>query len=388
MAASPPPSISSKTPPVKRPAVPKPAKPVKPPKPVKPAKPAKPPAAVGSRSRKPGKANRKKVQTTSGGNFSRNVLLIVLESSGLLGIGMIAVIAVLGYSFHRFSGTGFLRSHLPFAAGIIGFIIVAVMVSGLWLRARRWLLARSVFLPLVLVLGLVLMIGLFVPPEMFSRAFLYYRVLVGGKEEAARTAIAHQVYAAYRRLETKDLTTMLTRAEPYMAAIEEAGAAWGLDGDLLKGLAATESSFLPRSSGDGGQGLFQITRIPASVTTKVDQLFPEKDRDVNNMRYNAHLGAATLKYYLAEMKGDLFLGLLAYNIGPANGGLRFIMEQYGAGDFITIQPYLMQLPRDYPIRVLSYSLAFRVGRREGRLLAYEEGKNAARIQAIGIPGLR
>lgn len=328
------------------------------------------------------------MQTTSGGNFSRNVLLIVLESSGLLGIGMIAVIAVLGYSFHRFSGTGFLRSHLPFAAGIIGFIIVAVMVSGLWLRARRWLLARSVFLPLVLVLGLVLMIGLFVPPEMFSRAFLYYRVLVGGKEEAARTAIAHQVYAAYRRLETKDLTTMLTRAEPYMAAIEEAGAAWGLDGDLLKGLAATESSFLPRSSGDGGQGLFQITRIPASVTTKVDQLFPEKDRDVNNMRYNAHLGAATLKYYLAEMKGDLFLGLLAYNIGPANGGLRFIMEQYGAGDFITIQPYLMQLPRDYPIRVLSYSLAFRVGRREGRLLAYEEGKNAARIQAIGIPGLR
>jgi len=320
--------------------------------------------------------------------FTRNLLLIGLESSALLGIGMMAVIAVLGYSFNRFSGTGLFSSHLPFAAGIIGFIILAVIVSGLWLRARRWLRARWVFLPPALVLGLALMTGFFVPPEMFSRAFLYYRVLVGGKEEAGRVAVAHQVYAAYRRLETKELAKMLSQAEPYMAAIEEAGAAWGLDGDLLKGLAATESSFLPRSSGDGGQGLFQITRVPAAVTTKVDQLFAEKDRAVTNIRYNAHLGAATLKHYLAEMKGDLFLGLLAYNIGPANGGLRFIMEQYGATDFITIQPYLMQLPRDYPIRVLSYSLAFRVGRREGRLLAYEEGGNAARIQAIGIPGLR
>jgi soluble lytic murein transglycosylase-like protein len=103
-------------------------------------------------------------------------------------------------------------------------------------------------------------------------------------------------------------------------------------------------------------------------------------------RYNAFLGAATLRHYINEMKGDLFLGLLAYNIGPANGGLRFIMAQYGATDFITIQPYLLQLPRDYPIRVLSYSLAFRLERVEGKLLAYEEGKNALRIQRLGIPG--
>jgi hypothetical protein len=48
------------------------------------------------------------------------------------------------------------------------------------------------------------------------------------------------------------------------------------------------------------------------------------------------------------MHGDLFLGLLAYNIGPRNGGLRAIMTQYGAHDFVTIQPYLQLLPRDYP----------------------------------------
>jgi hypothetical protein len=87
------------------------------------------------------------------------------------------------------------------------------------------------------------------------------------------------------------------------------------------------------------------------------------------------------------MKNDLFLGLLAYNIGPRNGGLRFIMQQYGASDFVTMQPYLQQLPRDYPIRVLAYALAFKLWQQDGKLLAYEEDENAVRIQKLGIPGL-
>jgi hypothetical protein len=87
------------------------------------------------------------------------------------------------------------------------------------------------------------------------------------------------------------------------------------------------------------------------------------------------------------MRGDLFLGLLAYNIGPKNGGLLTIMGQYGARDFVTIQPYLQHLPRDYPVRVLSAALAYRIWRREGTLPRYEEGSNALRIQKIGIPGL-
>ena len=108
---------------------------------------------------------------------------------------------------------------------------------------------------------------------------------------------------------------------------------------------------------------------------------------VDDHRHNGFLAAATLRYYLKQMQNDLFLGLLAYNIGPKNGGLRFIMQQYGAIDFVTIQPYLQQLPRDYPIRVLSHALAFRLFRREGRLLAYEDGLNAVRIQQLGVPGL-
>ncbi len=305
-----------------------------------------------------------------------------------MSIGVATVIVVLGYSANRFSGTGFFNSYLPFAAGIIGVIILGVILLGLWQRLRRWLRARSSLLPPVVVLGLALVISGLSPPELFSRSFLYYRVLVGGKEEASRVALMHQVYAAYRRLDTVSMTKMIRLSGPYTAAIEEAGAVYGIDGDLLKGLAATESSFLPRTSIDGGQGLFQITKVPATVTMAVNRLFSKEHRVVTDARYNAFLGAATLRHYLTEMKDDLFLGLLAYNIGPANGGLRFIMDQYGVNDFITIQPYLLQLPRDYPIRVLSYSLAFRIERQEGQILAYEEGKNALRIQAIGIPGLR
>ena len=87
------------------------------------------------------------------------------------------------------------------------------------------------------------------------------------------------------------------------------------------------------------------------------------------------------------MHGDPFLALLAYNIGPRNGGLRAIMQQYGARDFVTIQPYLHTLPRDYPIRVLAGALAYRLWRTEGHLPRYEEGDNAVHIQSVGIPGL-
>lgn len=359
------------------------APPSKPPPVKRRAAPKRPKVAAGSRKRK-AYAGSNKPPTS----LLYTSLLIGLEGLGLLGLGLGAIIVLLGYSANRFSGAGFLDSHLPFAVGILWFIVAAVILLGLWMRLRRWLRERSFLLPPAIVLGVVLVIGGFAPPEFFSRAFLYYRVLVGGKEEAGRVALAHQVYAAYRRLDAGQMEKMISRAEPYLTAIDEAAMTYGVDGDLLKGLAATESSFLPRSSSDGGHGLFQITRVPAAVTMAVDRRFPAEQRTLVDPRYNAHLGAATFRHYLTEMKDDLFLGLLAYNIGPSNGGLRFIMDQYGATDFIAIQPYLMQLPRDYPVRVLSHALAFRVEQREGRLLAYEEGKNAQRVQALGIPGLR
>jgi hypothetical protein len=327
---------------------------------------------------------RKKKQPPNG--LLRDFLLISLECLGLAIIGIAAVIVLLGHFGNRFSGTDVFNNLLPFAGGILGFLVFTSFLLSVWKRFRRWLQTRSPQLPTAIVLGLTLIICSLIPQGHFTRAFGYYRTLIGGKEEAGRVALAHQVYAAYRRLDIVPLEKMIGRAELISKAIEEAAAAYSIDIDLLKGLAAAESSYLPRTSKDGGHGFFQITKVPNSVSKDVNKLFQPGDRDLNDPRYNAFLGAATLRHYLTEMNNDLFLGLLAYNIGPANGGLRFIMRQYGVTDFTTIQPYLLRLPRDYPIRVLSYALAFRIDRKEGRLLAYEEGKNAMSIQALGIPG--
>ena len=61
--------------------------------------------------------------------------------------------------------------------------------------------------------------------------------------------------------------------------------------------------------------------------------------------------------------------------------------QFGAYDFATAQPYLKDLPRDYPVRVLAAALAYRLWRTDGRLPRYEDGDNARHIQSVGIPGL-
>jgi Transglycosylase SLT domain len=315
------------------------------------------------------------------------VLLLVIEAVGMTGIGGLAVVVMLGLFAERFSGTDMVNNLLPFAGGVLAVILIAAGCCFLWNMLRRWLSRQSLLLPAMVVVAIGVTVAMLIPPQLLQRTFVSFRILVGGREEAARVTLAHQVYAAYRRHDIGQLRKMVNRAGPYEEAIEQAAVTFDLDTDLLKGLAATESSFLPRESGDGGQGLFQITRVPAAAVTAADKHFAQAERKVSESRYNAFVGAATLRHYLTEMKNDLFLGLLAYNIGPANGGLRFIMNQYGATDFITIQPYLMQLPRDYPIRVLSYALAFRLAQIEGELPPYEEGKNAVKIQRIGIPGM-
>ncbi len=320
--------------------------------------------------------------------LSRKVLLLTgLEITGLAISAVIGIVVLLGYAADRFSGTRFFTSLLPFALGVMGLIVVAALLLIGWFRLRKWLQTKSLLLPTALALTLTLVMGGLVIKGQFFPAFVHFRTLVGGKEEAGRVTLGHQVFAAYRRYDAGQLQQMINRAQPYSRDIDAAAEAFDLDPDLLHGIAAAESSFLPRKSKDGGQGLFQITQVPEAVLLDAAGHLDVKKALIADHRHNGFIAAATLQYYLNQMNNDLFLGLLAYNIGPTNGGLRFIMQQYGVTDFITIQPYLQQLPRDYPIRVLSYALAFRLMRKEGKLLAYEEGLNAVRIQYIGIPGL-
>jgi sorbitol-specific phosphotransferase system component IIC len=334
------------------------------------------------------KTTKKKLPKPPVASFKSRLLLVGLETLGLTITAISAVMIMLGYSAGRFSGTRFFSSLLPFAFGVLALIIAAAVLLIGWWKLRRWLQERSAILSPILAVSFALVIGWFVMQNSFAQAFGHFRLLVGGKQEASRVTLAHQVYASYRRYDPAQLLKMVDRAEAYNPAIAEAAKAFDIDPNLLQGIAAAESSFLLRDSQDGGHGLFQITQVPKAVMAQAGKHLSVSKPSLLDPRHNAFIGAATFKYYLTEMHNDLFLGLLAYNIGPANGGLRFIMQQYGATDFVTIQPYLQQLPRDYPIRVLSHALAFRLWQTEKKLLVYEEGDNAMRIQRIGIPGLQ
>ena len=303
----------------------------------------------------------------------------------MLGVLVVLVILALGEvapaTTDPAGGTGVLVVAL--AVLVVG--VAAAVVLRLWLSARPWLVRRGLLLPVVFAIaagGVVL-----VTQPAFVENADRLRVWLGGPAEAQRQAIAHQVYAAYRRSDLAAALRVLERARVYEPTIHEAAATFDVDPEVLMGVASAESSFYPRDSRDGGRGLFQITEPPPDAVAAAREHLHVRKLDPLNQRHNAFVAAATLHRYLIDMRGDLFLGLLAYNIGPRNGGLRSIMTQYGAHDFVTIQPYLQLLPRDYPIRVLSAALAYRLWRRDGTLPRYEEGSNARRIQRVGVPGL-
>jgi soluble lytic murein transglycosylase-like protein len=313
--------------------------------------------------------------------------LLALEGAGLVAIALLTAVVVLGEITDRLVGPARWWRPVLFAITVLGLGLTAAGGLTAWPRIRRGLAARAALLPPLVGLVLVAVaLGLAARPGVQQRAAAVRRLL-GGPDEALRETVTHQVYAAYRRADLAALERMLERARVYEPTIVEAASAFGIDPEVLVGIGAAESSFEPRDGADGGRGLFQITAPPAAAVANVRRLLGGDALDPRNERHNALLAAAALRQYLEQMHGDPFLALLAYNVGPRNGGLRAVMDHYGAHDFATMQPYLQRLPRDYPIRVLTAALAYRVRRREGRLPRYEEGQNAQRIQQLGIPGL-
>jgi soluble lytic murein transglycosylase-like protein len=310
-----------------------------------------------------------------------------VEITALVASALVVVLAALGRAAGRFAGVGLWANLLPFAAAaLLCGLGLALLLLG-WMKLRGALATAAPATPAAVAIGIAVGAIAWATRPAFYADVLSLRLAVGGTVEAERVTIAHQVFAAYRRADRRALKHMIERAQPYEAAIHEAAAAFTIDPEVLMGVAAAESAFQPRNSLDGGRGLFQITAPPADAVAAVRQRLAIAKPDPGDPRQNAWLAAATLQRYLADMGGDLFLGLLAYNIGPQNGGLRSIMAQYGARDFVTIQPYLQNLPRDYPVRVLAAALAYRLWRADADLPAYEVGDNAVRIQRIGVPGL-
>ena len=359
------------------------------PKPIAPkhTKAAKPRIPKPVKQQKPRKSSTRKPRPKQAFWSRRNLILLGLEGLGLAIIALLGTMLAIGSSANTFSGSDFFAHLLPFATGVAVWVLICAGLLLIWGKGRRWLKDKWALLPASLAICLAGGMLWLAFHDGYNPAFTDFRRLVGGKQQAARTTLAHQVFAAYRRHDQAQLQKTIQRAGIFALDIQQAAAAFSVDVNLLYGIAATESSFIPRSSHDGGQGLFQITAVPKFILQQASQKLAVKQLDLANPRHNAFIAAATFKHYLAQMKQDLFLGLLAYNIGPRNGGLHFIMQQYGAKDFVTMQPYLQQLPRDYPIRVLAYALAFKMWQQHGKLLAYEQADNATLIQHMGIPGL-
>jgi soluble lytic murein transglycosylase-like protein len=297
-----------------------------------------------------------------------------LLSGAAIALGGLAVL-------ERASWTG--RSWVLAAAVAILATAGAAFAVGLdRLRARlgsfgRWALASA------LVAGLTLFAWHF-PPDRVVRAV---GEIVAGERATQSRVIRHQVYAAYRRMDLAGQRVILQRSEVFAPTIRRAAAAFGIEEDLLAGIASAESSFRPRESRDGGRGLFQITAVPAGAVSRAKQALGVGELDAWNEIHNAFLAAATLAEYARQMDGDLFLTLLAYNVGPQNGGLETILRQYGARNFAQVQPYLQPAPREYPVRVLVGALSYRIWRRYGELPRYEDPEGARRVQAVEFPGL-
>jgi soluble lytic murein transglycosylase-like protein len=346
--------------------------------------------AAGSTAQRRRVAPESPVRTaTPGSRFRWRVwLFVAIESAALLFAAFIAVVAALSRLAAWFAGATLWSNLLPFAAAVLGLGLLTGLFSWAWLWSRRRVSENAPLVPLSVAIGAAGVAIWFAASPTFQQELSRLRLLMGGAAEASRVAVAHQVYAAYRRSDLKEMKVILERGRVYEATVHEAASVFGVDAEILMGIAATESAFNPRNSKDGGRGLFQITSPPASAVEAARGVLRVSKLDRWNQRHNAFLAAATLRRYLRDMRGDLFLALLAYNIGPKNGGLLSIMEQYGARDFVSIQPYLKNLPRDYPVRVLAAALAYRLWCADGRLPRYEEGDNAVSIQNAGIPGFR
>ena len=347
----------------------------------------KPPDKTRTKSPKRRASRSVKKASVVADSLKQRAAFYALEVTALAAAALVVIILALGKAAEWFAGISFWSSLLPFAGVVLFLVVGFALALKFWWAIRPWLAKKRHTLPALLAACFALAAGGLAMQDIFAQHLGHLRTLVGGPQQAERVTLAHQIFAAYRRSDLGQMQRIIERAEVYLPIIRDAADAYGVDAEVLVGVGAAESSFYPRDSKDGGHGLFQITAPPKPVVEAVKKRLGAASLDLFNQKHNTLVAAATLQHYLKEMNGDLFLGLLAYNIGPKNGGLLSIIRQYGARDFVNIQPYLQNLPRDYPIRVLTASLAYRLWRTEGKLPRYEEGQNALHIQHIGIPGL-
>jgi len=200
--------------------------------------------------------------------------------------------------------------------------------------------------------------------------------------------LEHQVYAFYRRQKLHAEAKVISNTERFDESIQIAAELTDFDPLFLNGMIANECSGRPRVSPGGGHGLMQIRGTPPACARSRAAAALEVDEAELDWRgddtHNVVIGAFTLECYTELMDGDILLGMLAYNMGPANKSLEKIIDTYGATTFLEVQPYLKDGPATYPIRVYGHALAFQIHATDGDLPEYQN--NAELVQSFQIPG--
>ena len=218
---------------------------------------------------------------------------------------------------------------------------------------------------------------------------------------ASGEALKHDVWARYRNNQRHYETTLaqLPKVEKEIKWATKK-IFWNSKNIILPimvGKGIKESSLNPQSiSKDGGKGLYMITGSHPIVFEEAEKILHHKP-NLFKARDNALVACLMLRNNLWAFKGNLGIAILAFNIGPNNQGLRFVIEKYVGKPIdkvhITeVAPYLQEInkkfhvgPKTYVEEVLAGAAAYKCYKTYGMVLPYQ--KNFKKIQALGIPGV-
>ncbi|MBM3986483.1 MAG: lytic transglycosylase domain-containing protein [Planctomycetes bacterium] len=172
------------------------------------------------------------------------------------------------------------------------------------------------------------------------------------------------------------------RVEGYGELIRAAAAEFGLDPNLLAGVALAESSGRPEAVSEAGAlGMFQLMLPTARERAALLGLRePEREDLLADPALNARLSAHYLRWLARRYDGDFEAALVAYNAGP--GRLDGWIRRHGSYPAWRSESVGESAVLDYARRVLAYRDEFAA---RGHISPASPADGTARVLASEVP---
>jgi len=196
------------------------------------------------------------------------------------------------------------------------------------------------------------------------------------------TDTRQQIYDQYAKMaQKKARRDAIPRLRQYEHIFSKASQMYGVDKDLLYGIAIIESNgYRKAKSTADAMGLMQV--MPEHKRRlKPRKLFAVEELDLYDPWHNIFTGTDIFVNYTERRSGDPLLGLVAYNWGPNHSAIKNASSYEAAKSEIKSAG-----PRIYPINVIAATLLKKVSDKYGMVLPFE-GQNIKKIKAIPLPGL-